>query len=199
MSQDFSLALFPQVTIAAETDLVTFSWWDTIESKWRTKNIEISNLVSARVPFKTAAALVSALEGLDAGSRLSYNFLDDLPVLFSGDYADLSNKPLIPSYLINESVITGAITISNSAHGKLYPCDGTFSQALPSSGINSGVQFYFDNYGTGAVTLTGTMIITKNLVNKTVNSVKIHGLCYLRYIGSGTWRLTGQFSGEVEI
>ncbi len=95
-------------------------------------------------------------------------------------------------FTIDQSTTNAPIIITNSDHGKSYPCNGTITQSLP-SGLADGFQIYFDNQGTGTLTITGTLkIFTTSGGFQSASSCQVKGLCHCRQVGGNIWRLVAE-------
>lgn len=103
----------------------------------------------------------------------SYDDLDDLPTLFTGDYNDLTNKPNIPSSVVVDTTLSSSSnnaiansTVTTALNGKVDTNDSRLSDARTPTSHTHG---YVQNGGT--LTQTGTnngSIVVTNSSNKMV-------------------------------
>ena len=108
----------------------------------------------------------------------SYDDLDDLPTLFTGDYNDLTNKPNIPSGVVVDTSLDSSSnnaiansTVTTALNGKVDSNDSRLTDARTPTSHSHG---YLQNGGT--LTQTGTnngSIVVTNSSNKIVVQSKI--------------------------
>jgi len=117
-------------------------FWQLVDSSVKTANIpELNNLY-----FTTQRVLDVVTPLIPTSFVTSYNDLTDKPVLFSGSYVNLTNKPTIPTDINQLSDTSGLL---GQGGGGTYPTAPTFTTVTATNLNVQNVAFT----GTGAVTI----------------------------------------------